>query len=385
MAVTFDDLISKARLINTYCAGAIFKSISEKNPSTLSNGLNWNSNKMELQYYSLGIDAIDKAQVNFPEGTKFAYSSWSAIPQEVQKYVEQERIQDCQSMFAYCNNLTAVGSSEASFPLKAKTDISKIFQGCSKLKQVYITGAQNWANGNRAFQGCTDLTTVVFETYPSQPSNLESMFESCTSLTSLIPVGLEWSAGVNCNGMYKSSGLTQSIGDNFAGSTTHISSAEEMFRDCAIQHVGTMHLNDCTSCRGMFQVTDTNSGKCQLMDVGDLYTSKCVNMDNMFANQIQLVSIRSINMESCLTATNMFLNCSNLIQMVITNFGKNRHIMSIDLSSLTNWTEGVVQTFENAATRNSGNMTVKLSQATRDMISESLLSTLTSKGYNITT
>jgi hypothetical protein len=49
------------------------------------------------------------------------------------------------------------------------------------------------------------------------------------------------------------------------------------------------------------------------MDVGDLYTSKCVNMDNMFANQIQLVSIRSINMESCLTATNMFLNCSNLI------------------------------------------------------------------------
>jgi hypothetical protein len=71
--------------------------------------------------------------------------------------------------------------------------------------------------------------------------------------------------------------------------------------------------------------------------------------------------------------------------MVITNFGKNRHIMSIDLSSLTNWTEGVVQTFENAATRNSGNMTVKLSQATRDMISESLLSTLTSKGYNIIT
>jgi hypothetical protein len=48
MAVTFDDLIGKARLINTYCAGAIFKSISEKNPSTLSNGLNWNSNKMEL-------------------------------------------------------------------------------------------------------------------------------------------------------------------------------------------------------------------------------------------------------------------------------------------------------------------------------------------------
>jgi hypothetical protein len=30
-------------------------------------------------------------------------------------------------MFAYCNNLIAVGSSEASFPLKAKTDISKIF------------------------------------------------------------------------------------------------------------------------------------------------------------------------------------------------------------------------------------------------------------------
>jgi hypothetical protein len=34
--------------------------------------------------------------------------------------------------------------------------------------------------------------------------------------------------------MYKSSGLTQSIGDNFASSSTHISSAEEMFRDCAI-------------------------------------------------------------------------------------------------------------------------------------------------------
>jgi hypothetical protein len=70
--------------------------------------------------------------------------------------------------------------------------------------------------------------------------------------------------------------------------------------------------------------------------------------------------------------------------MVITNFGKNRHITSIDLSDLTNWTEGVVQTFENAATRTSGNMTVKLSQATKDMISESLLTTLTQKGYNIT-
>ena len=385
MAYSFSDLITMAGQINAITTQQIHSSITAKNPDEEvlnSQGITWGVGT-DLQYYPAAINAINKDTVEIPKGTKFAYSSWEVIPQEIADYIQDNSISDCSNAFANCTNLQYVGTSTDPFTLGGKLTIERIFQGCITLKEVYLRGPQEWLYGSRAFQGCTNLSTVSFASQPLNPSSVESMFEGCTSLTSLVPIQLTNEYGVDCDGMYKNSGLIQDIPSTFAVSGNHIISANEMFQDCAIPNVGDMVLNDCYSCRAMFQITSATSGKAQLQTVGDLNTTLCAVMDLMFDGQVQLKSVKSIDMSSCTSATNIFKNCNNLHTLVITNMGKNTALSELDLSDLTNWTNGLEDTINSLADRSSNGFILKLSSTTKSALSEDQKNTLTSKGYTL--
>lgn len=385
MAYTFSDLISMAGQINAIVTSQIQGAITSKNPNAetlLQQGITWGTGT-DLQYYPAAINAIDKNTAEIPSGTKFAYSVWTAIPNEVAKYTQSSTLTDCSNLFANCSRLLSVGTSTDPFLLGGKLSIERIFQGCTNLSTVYIKGAQEWLNGSRAFQGCSNLSTISFASQPLNPTNLESIFEGCTSLTSIVPIQLTNSQGVDCDAMYKNSGLIQDIPSTFAGKGNYIQSADEMFQDCAIPNVGNMNLDNCGSCRAMFQITSATSGKAQLLTVGNLSTGACANMNQMFAGQVQLTSIQSIDMGSCITADNMFQNCNNITTLVIKNLGGTETMTKLDLSDLTNWTNGLEETVNSAIDRSSSGFNLKLSSTTKNALSDAQKNTLTSKGYTL--
>ena len=384
MGYTFSQLTQMAGQINNLVCSEIHGAITDKGPDAdvlSQQGISWGSST-DLEYYAEAINAIDKSSAKIPAGSKFAYSVWGAIPQEVASYVQQSSTNDCSNMFSNCVDLSSVGTSTTPFLLSGKGSIERIFQNCTNLRTVFLRGSQEWLNGSRAFQGCVNLNTVSFASIPANPVNLESMFEGCSSLTGLVDIKLTNEQGVDCDYMYKSSGLLVGIPSTFADESTNINSAEEMFQDCALPSVGDMFLEKCASCRGMFQIT--TSGKAQLLTVGSLSTKSCINMNYMFAGQVQLTSINSIDMSSCQTAIGIFQGCNNITTLIIKNLGGNGSMQELDLSQLTNWTNGVSETITSAANRlNLGNFTLKLSSTTKNSLTEEQINTLINKGYTI--
>ena len=380
---SFSEVLTKAKQINSYIIGNVQAAITRKepNPEKLNKiGITWGEGT-DLQYYSEAIDAIDKDTADIPTGSKFAYSTWSAIPNIVEEFI-QKSTTECVNMFSNCYNIEYVGSSGNYFIVN-KNSIESMFQNCSALKEVHIGGSSDWFYGMKAFQGCSSLHTVDFQFYPKNPEDVSSMFEGCLSLTSVVPMKLNNNLGVKCNSLYKNTGIINAVGDAFADNDITITSADEMFQDSPIPSIGNVNIPMCKSCRAMFYISSIASGKAKLQTVGDLFTQNCTNMNNMFANQTELTSIKSIDMLSCSSAEGMFTNCNKLNELVIKNLGG--LAVYLDLSDLTSWETGLDETVAGAVNKSETGFTLKLSPTVKNRLSQGQISSLEAKGFNIVT
>lgn len=376
MAATFTSVLDQIAQIAEIKSN-LFGAIDSKGPTLET----WTTTS-PFSLYPDAVNSIDAESADIPRGSKFAYSTWAAIPEEIVTYIQLSTTTDCSNMFSDCSNLVNVGTSTDMFNMPSKTDMSRCFANCYALKEVYIKGATNWQNCQRTFQGCKSLTTVSFDTVPAAVTSCEGMFEGCTALTSLVSMSFTSSVGVNCSAMYKSSGLIGDVSSSFANSTNaYIKYAEELFADCAISSIPDMELSSCVSCRAMCQII--NSGKAQLLTVGKLNTTVCENMNYMFSGQTKLQSIDSINMQACTSAVGIFTGCNSITSLVILNLGGSESMSSLDLSDLTQWTTGLSDTIQNAADRTSNPFTLKLSATTKAALTTEQTTTLTSLGYTI--
>lgn len=85
----------------------------------------------------------------------------------------------------------------------------------------------------------------------------------------------------------------------------------------------------------------------------------------------------------CITADYMFQNCNNVTTLVIKNLGGTETMTKLDLSDLTNWTNGLEETVNSAMDRSSSGFNLKLSSTTKNALSDAQKNTLTSKGYTL--
>ena len=189
--------------------------------------------------------------------------------------------------------------------------------------------------------------------------------------------------GVKCNSLYKNTGIINAVGDAFAGTDITITYADEMFQDCPIPSIGDIYIPMCKSCRAMFYISSIASGKSKLQTVGHMTTQNCTNMNNMFANQTELTQVQSIDMLSCSTAEGMFTNCNKLNKLVIKNLGGTA--IYLDLSDLTAWETGLDETVAGAVNKVETGFTLKLSPTVKNRLSQSQISSLEAKGFNIVT
>ena len=110
----------------------------------------------------------------------------------------------------------------------------------------------------------------------------------------------------------------------------------------------------------------------------------------MFAqcSSLENLDITGWNMTNVTNMTSMFANCSKIKNLLLSEgFGRMKdEVDTLDLSSLTNWTNESVQTLLTLYDRKAnglGVITIMLSAATKNALGTSGIQTLTAKGYTI--
>ena len=98
---------------------------------------------------------------------------------------------------------------------KDPADISKLFAGCPKVKQIIFH---------------VDGTSNTFDT--AAVTNMSGLFEGCAALTSVDLGSLNTQAVTNMSGMFKGCKELQTLGLLGSFDTAHVTDMREMFRDC---------------------------------------------------------------------------------------------------------------------------------------------------------
>lgn len=119
-------------------------------------------------------------------------------------------------------------------------------------------------------------------------------------------------------------------------------------------------------------------------------TRNVTNTSSMFAQcySLEKLDITGWNMTNVTDMTDMFAGCSKIKNLLLSEgFGRMKdEVGTLDLSSLTLWTNDSVQTLLTLYDRKAnglGVITIKLSSATKNALGSNGISTLTAKGYTI--
>lgn len=108
---------------------------------------------------------------------------------------------------------------------KDPTDISKLFEGCPKVKQIIFHD---------------DVTNNTFDTH--DVTNMSGLFEGCAALTSVDLGSLNTQAVTNMSGMFKGCKELQTLSLGGTFDTAHVTNMTEMFRDC--ERLGVLDLSN---------------------------------------------------------------------------------------------------------------------------------------------
>ena len=159
-------------------------------------------------------------------------------------------------MFSYCQNLVHLDLS--SFDTSSVIDMREVFCACKSLESIdisnFITTKNTLTNG--LFQNCEKLKSIKFPINKFLSKNMEYMFQSCHSLTTL---------------------------DLSHFDTSSVTNMEYMFNDCIKLNYIDLSLIDTSSVRTMSNMFK-NCEKLERIDLSKLNTISLTNMNNMFNN-----------------------------------------------------------------------------------------------------
>ena len=194
-------------------------------------------------------------------------------------------------MSSLFKNCTATNICLASFKTSNVTDMSSMFEGCSKLTSLDLTtfNTENVQNNCSMFKDCSSLTSLTFGNfYVGFSTNLSAMFQGCSALTSV---------------------------DLSKFNTANVIDMQYMFDGCkslasldvSMFDTGNV-LNMCNMFSGCSSLTE--------LDLMNFSTSNVQTMDNMFAGNSSLVWIfadSKFSTASCTRGNGMFNGCESLL------------------------------------------------------------------------
>ena len=194
-------------------------------------------------------------------------------------------------MSSLFKNCTATGICLASFKTSNVTDMSCMFEGCSKLTSLDLTtfNTENVQNNCSMFKDCSSLTSLTLGNFSvGFSTDLSAMFQGCSALTSV---------------------------DLSKFNTANVIDMQYMFDGCkslasldvSMFDTGNV-LNMCNMFSGCSSLTE--------LDLMNFSTSNVQTMDNMFAGNSSLVWIfadSKFSTASCTRGNGMFNGCESLL------------------------------------------------------------------------
>ena len=179
--------------------------------------------------------------------------------------------------------------------VKNITDMSSMFEGCSKLlslPDISILSTSNATNMNSIFSGCSSLLSLpdISNWNTKNVVNMSYMFSGCSSLSSLPEISIWNTSNIKeVNNMFDGCSSLISLPDISNWTIQEINNMNSMFNDC--------------------------SSLLSLPDISNWNTSNVTDMNSLFSGCSSLLSLPDISnwITSNVTTMNcMFFNCSKL-------------------------------------------------------------------------
>ncbi|WEV72507.1 BspA family leucine-rich repeat surface protein [Bifidobacterium sp. ESL0790] len=205
---------------------------------------------------------------------------------------------------------------------------SRLFSGLDKVTSIDLGSADTTDvdRMNSMFENCSSLTSLNlganFNT--GNVENMSRMFDGCSKLPSLNLGGkFDTSSVYNMSDMFEGcSGLTSlNLGNNF--NTSSVDSMSDMFYGCSgltsLNLGGNFNTSSVTEMGRMFQGCSSLTS----LDLSNLNTSNVKNMGNMFYDCTNLANLNlggNFNTSSVTDMSSMFQNCSSLARLDLSNF-----------------------------------------------------------------
>lgn len=357
--------------------------------------------------------------VSFPEGTKFAYSTFTGLTPEMKSYVEN--CSDCSQMFRFSSltgdlslNLkatdislmfyNAANSSVSGYPIVAENKLTSVslnllneatavalFNYCTGLKNVTINGSVN--NCANMFNNC-EMPSVSGEFDTSNCENFSYMFAYCTHLKT-VP-NIDTSSGKNFNSMFRSCYQLNTIPE------LDLSSGEDfsyMFDNCTkLTTIPELDVSKGTIFSYMFNY-------CSALEVlPKLATTSGKVFDNMVNNCGKLVKITELNAASVttieLSLMSSYASNNTTRYMLIKDIGTPSTCTAVRFNSFYNYgiedtniplsagaRQSLIDTLitysYDRATAGYSACTLRLSTNTKALLTEDEIAQITAKGYTI--
>ena len=209
-------------------------------------------------------------------------------------YLDTHRVNNMNSMFAYCNSLSSLDLSQ--FNTSNVTSMSGMFSDCTALESIDVSSFDTGkvTTCNNMFYKCSSLSSInLGEKKFLSSARVDGMFSQCSSLTDI---------------------------DLSQFDTSNVTDMSNMFYKCSLLtelDLSTFNTRNVTNMSGMFK----SCSSIILLDLEGLDTASVKNMSGMFSG---CSSISELDLScfdtSSVTSTSgpydpsfgMFYDCSNL-------------------------------------------------------------------------
>jgi hypothetical protein len=265
--------------------------------------------------------------------------------------IDTSAVKNFSYMFYGCTALESVNEIDTS----AATTCEYMFYNCKRLDTIPTLETPKCTLFTSMFYGCTLITTIP-TLNTSAGTSFASMFRGCTALTS-VPQ-LDTARGTNFYSMFYGCTALASIPSINTAKNTNFG---HMFRGCT-----------------------------SLTAATTLDTAEGTNFNYMFYGCTKLVSV-SLDLRNASSLTSIFSGCTAITTALLSYIGQNSALTTADLSGLTVWGQGSgsvslhrsIALLYDRATAGYDTCTLKLSSATKALLSDSEISQITAKGFTL--
>ena len=213
-------------------------------------------------------------------------------------------------------------SFDYSFKDAHPTSTRSWFEGMTKLtgisgligyNHVYINTSEV-TNMGSMFNGCSSLTSLDLSGFNTDKvTDMNSMFEGCSSLGNLVVSSFNTENVTDMNSMFEGCSRLMSLDVN-SFKTENVTDMSSMFEDCSrlwSLNVGGFNTAKVTDMEGMFEGCSNLTS----LDVSGFNTEKVTDMEGMFDGCSNLTTILCGNdwNKTEPTSTDMFKGCTKLV------------------------------------------------------------------------